>query len=111
MTRATRARAAVEWLFEHVWARAQQGSAGDFVTGNNDADGVFLLYWIARQWPERVADMRERLVNWGGNATGVGVANIDNLGNVHPTRCGGNSLLATCASARSARSGPTAAIR
>ncbi len=77
-------RAAVEWLFEHVWARAQQGSAGDFVTGNNDADGVFLLYWIARQWPERVADMRERLVNWGGNATGVGVANIDNLGNVHP---------------------------
>ncbi len=28
--------------------------------------------------------MRQRLVNWGGNATGVGVANIDNLGNVHP---------------------------
>ncbi len=77
-------RAAVEWLFDHVWARAQQGRAGDFVTGNNDADGVYLLYWIARHWPERLGDMRERLANWGGNATGVGVANIDNLGNVHP---------------------------
>ncbi|MCY1534598.1 heme d1 biosynthesis radical SAM protein NirJ [compost metagenome] len=28
--------------------------------------------------------MRQRLEQWGGNATGVGVANIDNLGNVHP---------------------------
>jgi heme d1 biosynthesis radical SAM protein NirJ len=77
-------RQAIDWLFDHVWARAQRGEAGDFVTGNNDADGVYLLHWIARRFPERVADMRERLVNWGGNASGVNVANIDNLGNVHP---------------------------
>ena len=77
-------RAAVDWLFDHVWQRAQDGRAGDFVTGNNDADGVYLLHWIARRHPERLADMRQRLVNWGGNATGIGVANIDNLGNVHP---------------------------
>ena len=25
-----------------------------------------------------------KLVQWGGNASGVNVANIDNLGNVHP---------------------------
>ncbi|TPQ41693.1 heme d1 biosynthesis radical SAM protein NirJ [Cupriavidus pinatubonensis] len=77
-------RAALDWLFDHVWERARQGHAGDFVTGNNDADGVYLLHWIARHQPHRLADMRRRLVNWGGNATGVGVANIDNLGNVHP---------------------------
>ncbi|WP_454762788.1 heme d1 biosynthesis radical SAM protein NirJ [Cupriavidus campinensis] len=77
-------RAAMDWLFEHVWARAQQGRAGDFVTGNNDADGVYLLHWIARRHPGRVADMRRRLEDWGGNATGLNVANIDNLGNVHP---------------------------
>ncbi len=77
-------RAALDWLFDHVWARARQGRAGDFVTGNNDADGVYLLHWIARRYPARVADMRRRLVDWGGNATGVNVANIDNLGNVHP---------------------------
>jgi heme d1 biosynthesis radical SAM protein NirJ len=77
-------RQAIDWLFDHVWARARRGEAGDFVTGNNDADGVYLLHWIARRFPGRVADMRERLVNWGGNASGVNVANIDNLGNVHP---------------------------
>ncbi|MDR1969668.1 MAG: radical SAM protein, partial [Burkholderiaceae bacterium] len=76
--------AAIEGLFEHVWARARRGQAGDFVTGNNDADGVHLLHWIVRRFPERVPDMRQRLVNWGGNASGVNVANIDNLGHVHP---------------------------
>ena len=82
--RHARTRAALDWLFDHVWQRAHQGQAGDFVTGNNDADGVYLLYWIASRFPHRVADMRQRLERWGGNATGVGVANIDNLGNVHP---------------------------
>ena len=28
--------------------------------------------------------MRAKLEQWGGNASGVNVANIDNLGNVHP---------------------------
>ncbi|SOZ61682.1 nitrite reductase heme d1 biosynthesis protein [Cupriavidus taiwanensis] len=82
--RHARTRAALDWLFDHVWHRARHGHAGDFVTGNNDADGVYLLYWIASRFPHRVADMRQRLERWGGNATGVGVANIDNLGNVHP---------------------------
>ncbi|SDC74061.1 heme d1 biosynthesis radical SAM protein NirJ [Cupriavidus sp. YR651] len=82
--RHARTRAALDWLIDHVWSRAQAGHAGDFVTGNNDADGVYLLQWISQRYPERVADMRARLTAWGGNATGVGVANIDNLGNVHP---------------------------
>jgi len=77
-------RTALDWLFDHIWQRTLQGRAGDFVTGNNDADGVYLLHWIARRQPHRLADMRQRLVGWGGNATGVAVANIDNLGNVHP---------------------------
>ncbi len=77
-------RTAVSWLFDHVWERAKNGHAGDFVTGNNDADGVFLMEWIARKFPDRLPDMRQRLVNWGGNASGMNVANIDNLGNVHP---------------------------
>jgi radical SAM protein with 4Fe4S-binding SPASM domain len=28
--------------------------------------------------------LRAKLAQWGGNASGVNVANIDNLGNVHP---------------------------
>jgi len=82
--RHARTRVALDWLFAHVWQRAQAGHAGDFVTGNNDADGVYLLQWITQRFPHRAGDMRQRLEQWGGNATGVGVANIDNLGNVHP---------------------------
>jgi radical SAM protein with 4Fe4S-binding SPASM domain len=39
---------------------------------------------VARHLPERYDEMHERLRRWGGNASGVNIANIDNLGNVHP---------------------------
>lgn len=34
--------------------------------------------------PQWEAPLRERLIAWGGNSSGVNVANIDNLGTVHP---------------------------
>jgi len=81
-------REAMDGLFDHAWASARQGLDEEFVTGNNDADGPWLLHWLARREPELHArfgtTLREHLVAWGGNASGVNVANIDNLGNVHP---------------------------
>ncbi|MBZ8142049.1 heme d1 biosynthesis radical SAM protein NirJ [Rubrivivax gelatinosus] len=77
-------RAAMERLFEHAWQAVQDGRAEDYVTGNNDADGPFLLQWATARWPEWAPALRERLVAWGGNSSGVNVANIDNLGHVHP---------------------------
>lgn len=64
------------------WARA--GGEMDIVTGNNDADAVHLLHWVERHLPDRADRLRGKLVRWGGNSSGVNVANIDNLGNVHP---------------------------
>jgi Fe-coproporphyrin III synthase len=75
---------AMDLLFETCWQDAQQGVVREVTTGNNDADGVYLLHWVRRCLPEREADLRARLVRWGGNSSGVNVANIDNLGNVHP---------------------------
>jgi heme d1 biosynthesis radical SAM protein NirJ len=77
-------RRAMDLLFETCWQHEQQGLAREYVTGNNDADGVYLLQWIARRFPERVEHMRAKLAQWGGNSSGINVANIDNLGNVHP---------------------------
>jgi heme d1 biosynthesis radical SAM protein NirJ len=77
-------RQAMDLLFDTCWADVQAGRQREFVTGNNDADGVYLLQWIARHHPEHVEHMRQVLANWGGNASGVNIANIDNLGNVHP---------------------------
>ena len=34
--------------------------------------------------PEQYNYMHQRLKQWGGNSSGVNIANIDNLGNVHP---------------------------
>lgn len=77
-------RDAMELLFERAWQAARDGLAEDYVTGNNDADGPFLLQWVERRFPRWAPALRERLVAWGGNASGVHVANIDNLGHVHP---------------------------
>jgi len=71
-------------LFDRAWAAARTGEHKEFVTGNNDADGAYLLMWVRERFPEKEAHMRGKLAEWGGNASGVNIANIDNLGNVHP---------------------------
>lgn len=77
-------RTAMDLLFEtsHEWLKA--GKEREFVTGNNDADAVYFLHWVARNFPDQVGHIQAKLEQWGGNASGVNVANIDNLGNVHP---------------------------
>lgn len=77
-------REAMDKLFDAAWNSVQRGEGREFVTGNNDADGVYLLHWARRKMPEKEAHLRAKLAQWGGNSTGVNIANIDNLGNVHP---------------------------
>jgi radical SAM protein with 4Fe4S-binding SPASM domain len=100
-------REAMDLLFDKAWQSAQIGQPSpprpspqegegsvvsryaannriEFTTGNNDADGVYFLYWVRRNFPELEAHVRAKLAQWGGNSSGVNVANIDNLGNVHP---------------------------
>lgn len=77
-------RKTMDLLFERAWADARAGGTKEFVTGNNDADGVYLLQWVRKHAPEAEGFIHNRLRTWGGNSSGVNVANIDNLGNVHP---------------------------
>ncbi len=77
-------RATMDMIFERCLDYVRRGVEKEFVTGNNDADGVYLLYWLQRRFPERVEHIDAKLAQWGGNSSGVNVANIDNLGNVHP---------------------------
>jgi radical SAM protein with 4Fe4S-binding SPASM domain len=77
-------RRAMDLLFETCWQDVQDGVRREFVTGNNDADSVYLLHWAERHMPEHVATLRNQLLRWGGNSSGVKIANIDNLGTVHP---------------------------
>jgi len=77
-------REAMDLVFARCWDYVQRGVPREFVTGNNDADGVYLLFWVRQHFPDVEAHIRAKLAAWGGNASGVNVANIDNLGNVHP---------------------------
>lgn len=83
-TAAALTRSTMVTLIERAWAALERGEDKEFVTGNNDADAVLLLKWVEARFPEKAAHMRAKLVQWGGNASGVNIANIDNLGNVHP---------------------------
>ncbi|MEE7625200.1 heme d1 biosynthesis radical SAM protein NirJ [Methylobacter sp. Wu8] len=77
-------RTAMDLLFETSYQWLKEGKDREFVTGNNDADAVYFLHWVARHFPDQADHIKAKLEQWGGNASGVNVANIDNLGNVHP---------------------------
>lgn len=77
-------REAMDLLFSTCWNDVLNGEKREFVTGNNDADGVYLLHWVQKNIPKHFDKIKQMLLRWGGNASGVNISNIDNLGNVHP---------------------------
>ncbi|MBK0399470.1 heme d1 biosynthesis radical SAM protein NirJ [Limibaculum sp. M0105] len=80
-----RTRWAMDLLIDRAWVAAAEGQPLEIVTGNNDADAVYFLRWVEAHFPaEKVAHLCNHLQAWGGNSSGVGVANIDPQGNVHP---------------------------
>lgn len=86
-------RSAMDLLFETAWSHAEAGREREFVTGNNDADGPYFLDWVRRRHPGHAPHIAAKLAQWGGNASGVNVANIDNLGWVHPDTMWGHHRL------------------
>ena len=79
-----RTRKAMDLLFDACMKSILKGDKKEFVTGNNDADGVYLLHWVRKHYPEQAEAIQKRLEQWGGNSSGVNISNIDTLGNVHP---------------------------
>lgn len=77
-------RDAMDLLFATCYEWLAAGKEREFVTGNNDADAVYFLHWVTKHFPTQAEHIKAKLEQWGGNASGVNVANIDNLGNVHP---------------------------
>jgi radical SAM protein with 4Fe4S-binding SPASM domain len=76
-------RALVEYIFERAIALHQRGVEKDILTVDNHADGVLLWMKVKEREPER-ADEVWRMLAWnGGNQSGVAIACIDNMGEVH----------------------------
>ena len=65
---------------------APLGQPVEILTVDNHVDGVYLYMKLLREDPER-AEITRRLLAWNGggaNSSGVGIANIDAEGFVHP---------------------------
>jgi radical SAM protein with 4Fe4S-binding SPASM domain len=79
-------RTALDKIMDRVEAWHRDGKSREVLTVDQPADGPYLLMRLAQTNPER-ADKALQLMRWngGGNhGSGVGIANIDTQGNVHP---------------------------
>ncbi len=84
-TARARTRRAMDKLIDRAWVAVAEDQPLEIVTGNNDADAVWFLRWVERNFPsQRAAHVARHLEAWGGNSSGLGVANIDPQGKVHP---------------------------
>ncbi|NJM81278.1 MAG: heme d1 biosynthesis radical SAM protein NirJ [Tabrizicola sp.] len=84
-TEGARTRTAMTQLIDRAWVAVAEDQPLEIVTGNNDADAVWFLRWVERNFPRHsAAHVAEHLRAWGGNSSGLGVANIDPQGKVHP---------------------------
>ena len=81
----TPTRAAMDVLIERAWtwARAGQRHRGRHRQQRRRC-GLSPALGRARGAATSVPHLRAKLAQWGGNSSGVNIANIDNLGNVHP---------------------------
>ncbi|THD73038.1 heme d1 biosynthesis radical SAM protein NirJ [Thalassobius vesicularis] len=84
-TQHLRTRRAMDTLIDRAWIAVAEDQPLEIVTGNNDADAVYFLKWVRKNFDEaRAQHVEKHLEAWGGNSSGLGVANISPLGTVHP---------------------------
>jgi Fe-coproporphyrin III synthase len=77
-------RAAMDLLFDTAWTYAPRHPQGIRHRQQRRRRRLSAALGAPPHFPEREATSRAKLAQWGGNASGVNIANIDNLGNVHP---------------------------
>jgi len=77
-------REVAQFLIEKTLDFNRRGVEIEILTTDNHADGLYLLDYIARTEPGRVAEVRQLLEMHGGCSAGDRMADVDYLGNVHP---------------------------
>jgi Fe-coproporphyrin III synthase len=76
-------RRAVDMIMDWAMSCHKRGLEKDILTVDNHADGVYLYQRMLKQGRPDAEQVRELLLWNGGNSSGVGIACVDNLGNVH----------------------------
>ena len=76
-------RAAVDLIMDHTKSLHDRGLKKEVLTVDNHADGPYLYLRLLGEDPRRAAVVLELLKMNEGNSSGVGIACVDNLGEVH----------------------------
>jgi radical SAM protein with 4Fe4S-binding SPASM domain len=77
-------RRAVDMIMDWAVSCHKRGLEKDILTVDNHTDGVYLYLRMLRERRAGAEQVRELLLWNGGNSSGIGIACIDNQGNVHP---------------------------
>ena len=76
-------RRAVDMIIDWVASCRERGLEKDVLTVDNHADGVYLYLRMLKEGRADTEQVRELLLRNGGNSSGIGIACVDNQGNVH----------------------------
>ena len=76
-------RQAIDQIYDWVLSLKRREIAKEVLTVDNHADGAYLYLKVKRTDPVMAEAIYHLLRANGGNASGVGISNIDNVGNVH----------------------------
>lgn len=76
-------RAAVEYVFDRALDFHRRGLDKEILTVDNHADNVLLYQRVQRDQPERADEVYQMLAWNGGNQSGIAIACVDPVGNVH----------------------------
>ncbi len=77
-------REVMDLVFHRARDLHNRGIQKDILTVDNHADGVYLYLQVAKEGPDRAEEVY-RFLEWnGGASSGVGIGDIDHLGEVHP---------------------------
>jgi len=76
-------RQAMDLIMDRTMDFHRRGLEKDILTVDNHCDGPYLYMRLLKEQPERAEEVMQ-LLQWnGGNSSGIGIACVDNLGNVH----------------------------
>lgn len=77
-------RETIDLIIERSKGFYDKGYDTEILTVDNHTDGVYLYLKLKKKDPRRADEVLELLKINGGNKSGIGIADIDNLGFVHP---------------------------
>jgi radical SAM protein with 4Fe4S-binding SPASM domain len=83
---ATEVRRAMDIIIQRTESFHQRGLSKEILTVDNHADNVYVFFKLRERNPERAAQVYEWM-KWNGggaNSSGIGISNINWVGDVHP---------------------------